>query len=158
MAPQRTDSREIERKFLLRRPPPEGLTSYAHALIEQGYLALEDGGGQVRLRRAGDVYSLTYKRGTKTTREEREVRLTAEQFEALWPATAERRLSKIRYDVPWQTWTIEIDVYAGRHEGLVVAEVEFDDDDACRNFIPPDWLGDDVSGDPRYSNVVLALQ
>ena len=43
-----------------------------------------------------------------------------------------------------------------RHEGLVVAEVEFDDEESALNFTRPDWLGDDVTGDPRYSNQLLA--
>jgi CYTH domain-containing protein len=153
-----TDSnppREIERKFLLKQLP-ESLTSYPHEGIEQGYLALEEG-IQVRLRKKGSVHSLTYKRGNKSTREEREVRLTAEQFDALWPATANRRLSKIRYDVPHENLVVEIDVYTGRHDGMVVAEVEFPDEQSRRDFVPPDWFGEEVTGNSRYSNVVLAL-
>lgn len=152
----RTDvPREIERKFLLRRLP-DALTEYPHEEIEQGYLAVERGGVQVRLRKKGPVRSLTYKRGNKLAREEREIRLSAEQFDALWPATEGRRLTKVRYDVPWRTLVIEVDVYRGRHDGLIVAEVEFADEKACHEFAPPDWLGDEISGDSRYSNVVLA--
>ena len=146
---------EIERKFLLKRLP-DGLADYPHEEIEQGYLALEEG-IQVRLRKEGNVRWLTYKRGNKSTREEREVRLTAEQFEALWPATAERRLSKIRYDVPYQKYIVEVDVYTGRHDGVIVAEVEFPDEKSCREFVPPDWFGEEVTGHSRYSNIVLAL-
>ena len=113
---------------------------------------------QVRLRKKGNVRSLTYKRGSKSAREEREVRLSAEQFDALWPATAGRRLTKIRYDVPWKEHIVEVDVYTGRHDGVVVAEVEFDDEKTCREFVPPDWLGEDVTGKSRYSNVVMAQQ
>lgn len=51
---------------------------------------------------------------------------------------------------------IEVDIYRGRHTGLVVAEVEFADEKSCREFIPPDWFGEDVTGRSRYSNVVLA--
>ena len=80
---------------------------------------------QVRLRQKGSIRSLTYKRGNRRAREEREIRLSAEQFDALWPATAGRRLTKVRYEVPWREHTIEIDIYRGRHDGLVVAEVEF---------------------------------
>ncbi len=119
--------REIERKFLLKRLP-DGLTDHPHEEIAQGYLAVEGGGVQVRLRKKGNVRSLTYKRGSKSAREEREVRLSAEQFDALWPATAGRRLTKIRYDVPWKEHIVEVDVYTGRHDGVVVAEVEFDDE------------------------------
>src|SRR5688572_1971440 len=152
---KKSSTREIERKFLLKRFPPD-LKKCPHDTIEQGYLAVGRSGLQVRLRKKGAVRSLTYKRGTKGEREEREVRLSVEQFKALWPATAGRRLTKVRYDVPWKSHTIEIDVYRGRHDGLVVAEVEFDDQRSCAAFEPPDWLGRDVTGKPKYSNVGLA--
>ena len=147
--------REIERKFLVRQLPGD-LTSHHSTKISQGYLVSLDDGLQVRLRKSGDRYSLTFKRGTGNVREEREVKLTAEQFETLWPATAGKRLGKTRYEIPLGERTVEIDVYHERHEGLVVAEVEFDEEEAAKNFQPPDWLGDDVTGDPRYSNQLLA--
>jgi CYTH domain-containing protein len=152
---EKMSAREIERKFLLKRVPAE-LDQFPHDEIAQGYLAIESGGVQVRLRKKGNVRSLTYKRGTKNGREEREIRLSVEQFDALWPATVGRRLTKVRYEVPWKQHTIEIDVYRGRHDGLVVAEVEFDDEKSCDAFKPPDWLGEDVTGKSRYSNVLLA--
>ncbi len=154
-ASKKQSTREIERKFLLKQFPP-GLKKFPHDLIEQGYLAVGPGGLQVRLRKKGSVRSLTFKQGTKGTREEREIRLSVEQFEALWPATAGRRLTKARYEVPWKTHTIEIDIYRGRHDGLVVAEVEFDNQRSCAAFEPPDWIGRDVTGKPKYSNVALA--
>lgn len=154
-ASQKQSLREIERKFLLTRFPP-GLKKFPHDSIIQGYLAVGPGGLQVRLRKKAAVRSLAFKRG-KGIREEREIRLSVKQFEALWPATAGRRLSKVRYEVPWKEHTIEIDIYHGRHTGLVVAEVEFDNQRSCAAFEPPDWLGLDVTGKPRYSNVALAL-
>lgn len=147
--------REIERKFLVLQLP-EDLVRHPHAMLEQGYLALETGGVQVRLRKTGTNLSLTYKRNRDAAREEREVTLTPEQFEVLWPATAERRLSKTRYDIPLGELVVEVDVYGGRHEGLVVAEVEFSDEKEAADFAPPPWLGDDVTHDPRYSNQLLA--
>ena len=155
-ASKKPSTREIERKFLLKRFPP-GLKKFPHGTIVQGYLAVGRGGLQVRLRKKGSVRSLTFKQGTKGTREEREIRLSLEQFNALWPATTGRRLTKVRYDVPWKKHIIEIDVYRGRHRGLVVAEVEFDDQRSCAAFQPPDWIGRDVTGKPKYSNVALAL-
>jgi CYTH domain-containing protein len=122
----------------------------------QGYLVTAPGGVQVRMRKAGEKYSLTYKRGRGAAREEREIDLTREQFEILWPATEGRRLTKTRYDVPLGDRVVEIDVYTGKHQGLVVAEVEFDDERSARDFRPPDWLGKDVSHDERYSNQLLA--
>ena len=147
--------REIERKFLVRELP-EQLAEFPHAEISQGYLVSLDDGLQVRLRKSNERYSLTYKRGVGNVREEREVELTPAQFDALWPATEGKRLEKTRYDIPLGDCVVEIDVYGGRHNGLVVAEVEFDDEESAKNFQPPDWLGDDVTGDPRYSNQLLA--
>ena len=147
--------REIERKFLVRKMPDD-LTSYSSNEISQGYLVSLDDGTQVRLRRKGHGYSLTFKRGRGGVREEREVELTVAQFDALWPATEGKRLVKTRYEIPLGDRVVEIDVYHDRHEGLVVAEVEFDDEESARNFQPPDWLGADVTGDPRYSNQLLA--
>jgi len=152
---KKPSAREIERKFLLKRFPP-GLKTFPHDTIAQGYLAVGPGGVQVRLRKKGSVRSLTFKRGTKGVREEREIRLSVEQFNALWPATVGRRLTKVRYDVPWKRHTIEIDIYRGRHDGLVVAEVEFDNQRSCAAFQPPDWIGRDVTGKPKYSNIALA--
>jgi adenylate cyclase len=148
-------NREIERKFLIRKLPDD-LTSYPHEEISQGYLVSLDDGLQVRLRKSGEKFSLTYKRGTGNVREEREVELTAEQFDALWPATEGKRLLKTRYNIPLGDRVVEIDVYHEKHEGLVVAEVEFDEEAAAKNFRAPDWLADDVTGDPRYSNQLLA--
>jgi adenylate cyclase len=149
------EHREIERKFLVRKLPGD-LSNHPHADISQGYLVSMDDGLQVRLRKRGEKYSLTYKRGIGNVREEREVELTAEQFNTLWPATEGKRLVKTRYEIPFGGHVVEIDVYHERHEGLVVAEVEFDEEDAAKNFQPPAWLGDDVTGDPRYSNQLLA--
>src|SRR5256885_15827846 len=91
--------REIERKFLVRKMP-DGLTSYPSNEISQGYLVSLDDGTQVRLRKIGERYSLTLKRGTGNVREEREVELAATQFDALWPATEGKRLVKTRYEIP----------------------------------------------------------
>jgi adenylate cyclase len=155
MSRSETADREIERKFLVRKLP-DGLTNYPQAEISQGYLVSMDDGLQVRLRKSGDKYSLTFKRGRGNVREEREIELSPNQFNALWPATEGKRLVKTRYEIPCGERVVEIDVYHGRHESLVVAEVEFDAEQAAKDFQPPDWLGDDVTGDPRYSNQLLA--
>jgi adenylate cyclase len=52
--------------------------------------------------------------------------------------------------------TIELDVYGGDLEGLVVAEVEFASEEDADAFDPPAWLGREVTDDPRYKNQRLA--
>ena len=109
---------EIERKFLVRELPAD-LTSYPSNEISQGYLVSLDDGLQVRLRKSGERYFLTFKRGTGNVREEREVELTATQFDALWPATEGKRLVKTRYEIPFGDRVVEIDVYHERHARLL---------------------------------------
>jgi len=149
-------NREIERKFLVKWLPDD-LKRRRHWIIEQGYLATESAGRQVRLRKTGKATSLTFKVGRGSHREEREVTLSPKQFAALWPGTAGRRLRKVRYEIPCEGLLIEVDIYGGRHKGLVVAEVEFPNTASCGRFEPPSWFGREVTGEKRYSNVRLAL-
>ncbi|MFN2540705.1 MAG: adenylate cyclase [Chthoniobacterales bacterium] len=151
------NGREIERKFLIKQLPP-GLNRFRNYPIAQGYLANETGGRHVRLRKKGKTASLTFKMGRGSAREEREIKLSAQQFALLWPATTGRRLRKIRYEIPWKNLLIEIDVYRGRNAGLRVAEVEFPSQASCRKFKPPTWFGREVTGEKRYSNIRLATE
>lgn len=147
---------EVERKFLLAGPPP-WLGECPAVPIEQGYLALTEE-LEVRLRRAGERHTLTVKRGTGEVREEVEISLEPEQFEALWPLTGSRRLTKTRYRKPLGgDLEAEVDVYGDRLRGLVVAEVEFPSPARSHGFEPPAWLAEEVTGDSRYANRNLAL-
>ena len=155
--PHHVSSREIERKFLIKRLPVEILRS-RHFQIAQGYLANEPGGRHVRLRKKRKTTFLTFKVGRAAVREEREIRLSPKQFATLWPATAGRRLRKTRYEIPWKNLKIEIDIYHGSNHGLMVAEVEFPSHASCQRFKPPRWFGREITGEKRYSNVRLARE
>jgi adenylate cyclase len=155
--PHHVSSREIERKFLIRWLPIRILRS-RHFPIAQGYLANEQGGRHVRLRKKNKIVLLTFKVGRGSAREEREIRLSPKQFATLWPATRGRRLRKTRYEVQWKNLTIEIDIYHGRNHGLMVAEVEFPNHGSRRKFKPPRWFGREITGEKRYSNARLARE
>jgi CYTH domain-containing protein/CHAD domain-containing protein len=147
---------EIERKFLV-PTLPEAAARARTVRIEQGYVAIGER-TEVRLRRASGWMTLTAKRGHGETREEHEIALYREQFEALWALTDDRQLVKTRRDLPLGEagLTAELDVYEGALEGLIVVEVEFDSAERGRAFQPPEWFGEEVTGDPAYSNQRLA--
>jgi adenylate cyclase len=148
---------EIERKFLV-ATVPDDLDRHPSSAIEQGYLAIEPGGVEVRVRRRAGTAVLTAKAGTGRTRAEEEVAIDGDAFERLWPLTEGRRVEKVRHLIPaGDGLTIELDVYAGDLAGLVVAEVEFPDEAAADGFVPPAWLGADVTEDERYKNHRLAV-
>jgi CYTH domain-containing protein len=146
---------EIERKFLLAAKPAD-LSRFPREEIDQGYLLWGDDGSEMRLRRSGARRRLTLKRGRGMVREEVEVDLTPEQFEALWPSTAAARVSKTRYHVACGEYTAELDCYHGRHEGLCLIEVEFSTESEARAFRPPVWFGGEVTDDPHYRSRAIA--
>jgi CHAD domain-containing protein len=72
--------------------------------------------------------------------------------------TESRRLAKRRYRAALGNGLqAEIDVYEGRLEGLLVAEVEFPSEQRSREFTPPAWLGTEITGDEQYANRNLAV-
>ncbi len=137
---------------------PSWLSSCRVEDIEQGYLAIEADEVEVRLRRRGGRTELTVKRGEGAQRIEKEVELDAPRFEALWPLTDGRRVQKSRHYVPSEPGEIEVDVYRGDLNGLITAEIEFDHEQAAAAFVPADWFGPEVTGDPRYANKSLATR
>ena len=148
---------EIERKFLVAEVPG-GLGRHPSGRLRQGYLAVEAGGAEVRIRADDDSTVLTVKRGAGRTRAEEEVPIDRTAFDRLWPLTEGRRVAKTRHLVPLgDDLTAELDVYAEALDGLLVAEVEFASSEASDAFAPPDWLGTEVTGDARYANQSLAL-
>ena len=149
---------EIERKFLVDEPPGD-LGQYPADRVEQGYLAVADDGVEVRLRRRGDRTLLTVKSGPGQVRVEEEMPIEARRFETLWPLTEGRRVVKTRYLVPIEPGlTAELDVYTGDLDGLLTAEVEFPSERASADFVPPAWLGREITGDERYANQSLAVR
>jgi CYTH domain-containing protein len=148
---------EIERKWLVTDAPAEVLDAPSER-IEQGYLTIGSDGGETRARRRGERWFLTVKSGRGLVRGEHEVELTQAQFETLWPATEGRRLEKRRHLVQGEDGhQIELDVYEGALNGLMVAEVEFDDPWRATAFVPPYWFGREVTDDPAYKNQRLAV-
>jgi adenylate cyclase len=149
---------EIERKFIVARRPE--LDQSDRFELEQGYLATagDEGGVEVRLRRTADELVLTVKAGAGRTRTEEEIELDRERFDSLWPLTENRRVKKTRYLISHGELEIELDVYGGELEGLLVAEVEFPDQASADAFEPPDWFGEEVTGNRKYLNQTLATE
>jgi adenylate cyclase len=149
---------EIERKFLVREPPA-GLGQGESKRIEQGYIAIADDGTEVRVRRSDGAVTLTVKSGRGRSRLEEEIEIDGACFARLWPLTEGRRLEKTRHLIPTSgRLTIELDVYTGELTGLIVAEVEFDSEDAAEAFEPPEWFGAEVTADARFKNQALACE
>ena len=140
---------EIERKFLVKdnswRSVEDGIT------IRQGYLnsAKET---TVRVRTMGDRGYLTIKGITLgASRTEYEYEIPYADAEAMLDELCEKPLiEKSRFKIIYKDLVWEVDEFFGENQGLIVAEVELKSEE--QQFEKPDWVGEEVTGDPRYFN------
>lgn len=142
---------EIERKFLVdldRVPlPSTGIE------IRQGYLPLSECTKTVvRVRTKGEAAYLTLKGENRgATRQEFEYAIpVSEACDILEDLCHKPLIEKTRYEISADNHLWEIDIFHGDNKGLVVAEIELKDE--SDHFERPDWLLEEVTGDPRYFN------
>ncbi len=148
---------EIERKFLVSSLPRLHDLEAVH--VRQGYLTSVMDSVEIRLRQSDKDCFMTLKSGDGLKRVEYEIGIVNDQFDALWPATAGRRIEKTRYVGFLADQRIfELDVFLGHLSSLVLVEVEFDSVKAARDFIPPAWFGIDVTDDGHFKNKSLATR
>ena len=139
---------EIERKFLVREH--SFLSDLSGTAYVQGYLSHQVQ-GTIRVRRAGDKGFLTIKSPVQgMTRHEFEYEIPLADATQILELFCDRLIEKTRYLVPFEGKTWEVDVFSGANEGLVMAEVELEDED--EDVALPDWAGMEVTYDKRYFN------
>jgi CYTH domain-containing protein len=143
---------EIERKFLVQGDSWRDLAPGKH--YRQGYLSTV-ASRTVRVRVVEDKGYLTIKGATvNATRAEYEYAIPVQDAHAMLDTLCERPLiEKTRYRIEYQGLTWELDEFAGENAGLLLAEVELDSEDQV--IALPDWVGEEVTGEPRYYNASL---
>ncbi|NIM27028.1 MAG: CYTH domain-containing protein [Gammaproteobacteria bacterium] len=146
---------EIERKYLVR---DDSWREHVHHQVryEQGYLANTEH-CSVRVRVGGDRAHLNIKSRTAgASRLELEYPVPVEDARTMLRELCRQPIiEKIRYRVRHQSQEWEVDVFEGDNAGLVVAEIELDDE-AAPVSLPP-WAGEEVTDDVRYYNSSLAV-
>ena len=147
-------AKEIERKFLVAHQAWRESVNTIH-VFRQGYLSY-DSERTVRVRATEVTGYLTIKGITEgLTRDEFEYEIPLADALALLQLCERPAVEKKRYIVPNGAHVWEVDVFEGVNEGLVVAEIELGSEDEA--FDKPNWLGNEVSGDRKYSNSALSL-
>lgn len=147
---------EIERKFLIHSPDslPFDLKKFPSRQIEQGYLCTAP---VVRIRKDNDDYFLTYKSKGMMVREEYNLPLNAEAYTHLRTKADGRIITKTRYMIPLEEGlTLELDIFHGDLAPLILAEIEFPDEQSAHAYQPPVWLGKDVTFSTEYHNSTLS--
>lgn len=147
-------AKEIERKYLVNDDSYKVMAVKA-VTIKQSYLN-SDPRRTVRVRIKGNQGFLTVKGVTvRATRDEWEYPIPVSDAEEM----AERLtggwgIDKTRYIVEYGGYIWEVDEFHGRHDGLVVAEVELPSEHIAASL--PPFVGQEVTGNPRYYNSTLA--
>jgi CYTH domain-containing protein len=142
-------AKEIERKFLLRNEDWRGLAP--GRFYVQGYLAGSEE-GSVRVRIVEDAAVLTIKgvtTGAVCSEFEYEIPL-ADARQILATLARKPLIEKTRYAIEYGGFYWDVDEFHGRNQGLVVAEIELECE--TQPFEKPIWIGEEVTGDPRYYN------
>jgi len=143
---------EIERKFLV---VSEDYKKFGQRIvIRQGFLSTEKE-RVVRVRVAGEKAYVTIKGISKgAVRAEFEYEIPGEDAQFMLDHLCRKPLiEKTRYKVYYEGFTWEVDEFYGDNEGLVVAEIELESEEQV--FPKPEWLGEEVTSDPRYYNANL---
>lgn len=146
-------AKEIERKYLIENTG--FLQDIPGRKIVQGYIADRPMTTRVRIL-DDEVAFLTLKGPTVgLSRDEFEYVIPVEDAQALIANYCDNRvIEKTRYIVPVGAHNYEVDVFHGKLDGLVVAEVELGSEDEVAEM--PEWLGAEVSLDFRFTNSYLA--
>jgi CYTH domain-containing protein len=144
-------SLEIERKFLLEGEGWRGLAP--GQLYRQGYLSTV-AERTVRVRIAGEKAMLTIKGKTVgVSRLELEYPIPLADAEHLLAICEQPLIEKTRYRIKHAEMIWEVDEFFGSNKGLLLAEIELSSED--QPFESPPWIGQEISGDPRYYNANL---
>lgn len=147
-------AQEIERKFLVKSDDFKK-EAIAETRIIQGYLSSVPE-RTVRVRIKGSSGFITIKgigNDSGATRYEWEQEIPLAEAQELLQICEPGLIDKIRYEVKSGKHLIEIDVFYGENQGLVLAEIELSSEN--ETFIKPIWLGEEVTGNLNYYNAML---
>ena len=142
-------AKEIERKYLVKGTAWQTLAK--ETVYHQGYLSTVQE-RTVRVRTIEDKGYLTIKGiSVGATRTEYEYQIPVEDANAMLDELCERPIiEKKRYVLEYEGLIWEIDEFAGVNRGLIIAEVELSDEN--QKVVLPNWVGEEVTGDPKYFN------
>ena len=146
---------EIERKFLLKNDNWRQSVKKSIS-IKQGYISTNpDSTVRIRITETKSFLTIKGKGNNSIAHPEYEYDIPLKDAEELFELFCHNTgIEKTRNIVEYKGHTWEIDVFEGRHKGLVLAEVELKSVDEFVEM--PDWVGEEVTGNPKYYNSILA--
>lgn len=158
---------ETERKFIPREIPVS-IGQYDYMIMEQAYISTEP---VIRIRKkllhaaepdkaasdCGICHVLTVKSAGLLTRQEFELDISADSYQHLLTKAEGNIIQKHRYLIPLgDGLTLELDIFQGAFEGLVMGEIEFPDEARAKKYTPPAYLAEEVTYDSRFHNSTMS--
>lgn len=146
---------EIERKFLVKSNAYKQEANKSTHIV-QGFLNT-DPNRTVRIRIKGEQAFITVKgksNDTGTSRFEWEKTISVEDAKNLIEICEQGVIKKIRYEIPSGRHLFEVDEFFDENQGLIIAEIELQEEN--ETFDKPNWLGEEVTGNPKYYNSQLS--
>lgn len=145
--------KEIERKFLVDKKKWEAIRPEKGQLIAQGYL-LNKTDRSVRIRLKGEQGFITVKGGESgLTRSEFEYPIPKEDAQSILDEFKIRQIKKTRFEVQFDGFKWEVDEFQEPNKGLILAEIELPTEDT--DFLSPDWITTEVTGEKEYYNATM---
>jgi CYTH domain-containing protein len=144
---------EIERKFLVANDGWKN-SVVRRMRIRDGLIA-NNNGHKARVRIAGNVATIALKsRKRGLVRDEFEYAIPLSDAEQMLGIMCDGNvLDKVRHFAPHSSNTWQVDVYEGLLDGIVLAEIELMDINETLSL--PDWIGAEVTTDPRYRKISM---
>ena len=154
---------EIERKFIPDKLP-DNLDKYPYQRIEQAYISSNP---VIRIRHKTDYnpetgnadthYILTVKSSGMMARQEFELELSEDSYLNLRTKISGNIISKKRYVIPLDKGLkLELDIFEGVFDGLIIGEIEFPSEEMAKKYTPPAYLAEEVTYDTRFHNSTLS--
>jgi CYTH domain-containing protein len=148
-------SKEIERKFIVKKDIWEKFQKPAPTFIRQGYLLITDE-TTIRVRFTETKGTMTIKgKQQGISRDEYEYEIPLDEAKEIFETHCQKTLSKNRYKIPVGSVIWEVDEYINNLSGLIIAEVELVHENQTIDVLP-EWIGDEVTSDIKFSNAFLA--
>ena len=148
---------ELEKTYLLKNIPFD-IDQYPYKELIDHYIPFDSEHPKLRLRKRWEFYEITKKtlihEGDSSQQQEQTIELSKAEYQAL-ADLPNKLIHKKRYYVPYKEIMLEIDVFQGDLDGLILMDVEFTDKKVMNGFEKPNFCLADVTQNSLFAGWML---
>lgn len=148
---------ELERTYLLKTIPKDLTKSNFKEIIDI-YIPKNSNHPVLRIRKNGNKYEMTKKQPVhgkdSSKQEEQTIILSSEEFESLNNIDG-KKVHKIRYNYEYNNKVLEVDVFQEELQGLILVDVEFENEEDMASFEMPDFCLIEVTQEKTFAGGMI---